>query len=196
MNLRTALVASTFTLASLTSTFGHAQSAGRLWAERGSNSAPLAQVPDFRTLAQALIPTVVSIQVEQRVKQGPHGMPQEPLDYFHRYFGGEVPREFHNRGLGSGFIIDPAGLILTNYHVVEDAEAIEVTVAATDGSERKVVAKILGTAPEYDVALLQTVETLRGAGPVYLGDSDNTQIGDWVMAVGNPFGLTHSVSVG
>lgn len=159
----------------------------------------MAQVPDFRTLAQQLIPTVVSIQVEQRVKgQSPNipGMPQDPMDYFHRYFGGDVPREYHNRGLGSGFILDAEGLILTNYHVVEDAASIEVTVAAADGSERKYQAKVLGTAPEYDVALLQTTEVLSGAQPTYLGDSDNTQIGDWVMAVGNPFGLTHSVSVG
>lgn len=175
-----------------------ARQSSQLWAERSSKSPPLAQVPDFRTLAKQLIPTVVSIQVEQRVKasngQNPQ-MPGDPLEFFHRFFGGEMPREFNNRGLGSGFIISNSGLILTNYHVVENADAIEVTLNNPDGSEQKVSAKVLGTAPEYDVALLQAHEAIHNA-PAYLGDSDNTEIGDWVMAVGNPFGLSHSVSVG
>lgn len=182
----------------------------RLWLERGTGSMPLAQVPDFRVLAQQVVPAVVSIQVEQKVRGGRGGpmgfggggggggggMPQDPLEFFHRYFGGEVPREYKNRGLGSGFIVDAGGLILTNNHVVEDADSIEVTVTQADGTEKKFMAKTLGAAPEYDVALLQTTEPL-GAGVIaYLGDSETTQIGDWVMAVGNPFGLSHSVSVG
>jgi serine protease Do len=173
----------------------------KLWLERNAGSMPLAQVPDFRLLAQQVVPAVVSIQVEQRVRgrgmggQGP-GMPQDPFDFFHRYFGGEMPREYRNRGLGSGFIIDADGLILTNNHVIEDADTIEVTVSQADGSERKLLAKVMGTAPEYDVALIKTTEPLGGSTIAYLGDSDTTQIGDWVMAVGNPFGLSHSVSVG
>lgn len=183
-------------LGSITS--AQARQSSQLWAERSSKSPPLAQVPDFRTLAKQLIPTVVSIQVEQRVKASASPnpqMPQDPLEFFHRFFGGEVPREFNNRGLGSGFIISNSGLILTNYHVVENADAIEVTLNEPDGSEQKVAAKVLGTAPDYDVALLQANQAIHNA-PAYLGDSDSTQIGDWVMAVGNPFGLSHSVSVG
>ena len=174
----------------------------RLWSERPNGSAPLAQVPDFRALAAQVIPAVVSIQVEQRVKVQPNsglggsGSGQDPREFFHRYFGGEIPREFRNRGLGSGFVIDASGIILTNYHVVENADSIEVTWTGKDGSDQKVNAKVLGAAPRYDVAVLKTTEKLDVNPIAYLGDSDGTQIGDWVMAVGNPFGLSHSVSTG
>ena len=175
----------------------------RLWSERGAQEMPLATVPDFRALAAQVIPGVVSIQVEQKVRGGPHGMPhregggqQDPLEFFHRLFGGEMPREFRNRGLGSGFIIDAAGYLLTNYHVIEDAETIEVTLTTRDGADHKYAAKALGTAPEYDVALLKTDAPLKDPTIAYLGDSETTHIGDWVMAVGNPFGLSHSASVG
>ncbi|RYF06660.1 MAG: trypsin-like serine protease, partial [Deltaproteobacteria bacterium] len=181
----------------------HAKSAA-LWSERAPGSAPLAQVPDFRALAHQVIPAVVSIAVEQRVRmgrggggmgmEGPGGG-QDPREFFHRFFGGEMPHEFRNQGLGSGFVIDPQGLILTNWHVVEDAESIEVTYARADGDDAKVKAQVLGSAPNYDVALLKTEEPL-GTGLAYLGNSEATDIGDWVMAVGNPFGLSHSVSVG
>ena len=180
----------------------HALDTTRLWLERSAGEMPLAQVPDFKTLAAQVVPAVVSIQVEQKVRVGhngprPGGAPgQDPLDFFHRFFGGQLPREFHNRGLGSGFVLDTKGLILTNYHVVEDADVIEVTLNQRDGSERKVAAKRLGVAPEYDVALLQTQEPLGEVTVAYLGDSEAIGIGDWVMAVGNPFGLSHSVSVG
>ena len=151
---------------------------------------PLAQVPDFRALARQVLPAVVSIQVDQRVR-----VPTGPGDFFHRYFGGELPREYRNRGLGSGFVIAASGLILTNNHVVEDAERIEVTIDNGAGDERKLEAKVLGSAPRYDVAILQTAQPA-GAQIAFLGDSGTTEIGDWVMAVGNPFGLTHSVSTG
>ena len=173
-----------------------------LWSERPAGSAPLAQVPDFRALAAQAIPAVVSIQVDQRVRMQANGQGgqgdfggQDPREFFHRYFGGEMPREFRNRGLGSGFVVDASGIILTNYHVVENADSIEVTLTQRDGSEQKVNAKVLGAAPRYDVAVLKTEEKLN-APVAYLGDSDSTQIGDWVMAVGNPFGLSHSVSTG
>ena len=172
-----------------------------LWRERGASSAPLTDLPDFRALSEQLVPTVASIQVEQRVRMrrgGPEGRqaPQDPLDFFRRYFGDEAPQEFHNRGLGSGFVIAASGLVLTNYHVVEDAEVIEVTLPQADGQDRTLPAKILGTARAYDIALLQTTEPLSSTSIAYLGDSDTIHIGDWVMAVGNPFGLSHSVSVG
>ena len=152
-----------------------------------------ARTPDFRSLARKAIPAVVSIQVEQTIARSNGKDPR--MDFFHRFFGGEVPREFHNRGIGTGFVIDSSGLILTNYHVVEKADNIEVSFALEDGSERKLSAKVIGTAPQYDVALIQTKKNAKS--PVCkLGDSDASEIGDWVMAVGNPFGLSHSVSVG
>ncbi len=177
-----------------------ASSNAPLWSEK-NQAAPLLlpQTPDFKSLAQQAIPAVVSIQVEQKVQQrgrmrgGQPGL--DPFEFFHKYFGGEIPREYSNRGLGTGFVIEKKGLILTNYHVVENADVIEVTFSTQGGGEKKMQAKVLGTAPEYDVALLQT-EGDAQASIAYLGDSDNASIGDWVMAVGNPFGLSHSVSVG
>jgi len=176
----------------------------KLWTER-PNSAPVVQLPDFSPLAEQLVPAVVSIQVEQKVDlgqvhgQNPHGgrggPGGDPFEFFFGPFGGEVPREFHNRGLGSGFAISKEGLILTNYHVVEDADSIEVTFSTKDGGEKKMSAKVLGVAPDYDVALIQTNEPA-DAAIAYLGDSDRVRIGEWVMAIGNPFGLSHSVSVG
>jgi serine protease Do len=110
----------------------------RLWSERPAGAKALAQVPDFRAVAGALIPSVVSIQVAQRVVASrSRRSPQDPFDFFHRYFGGELPREFHNRGLGTGFVIAADGLILTNNHVVENADAIEVSFADGQGGPRR-----------------------------------------------------------
>ncbi len=171
--------------------------AQQLWAERSGSAPALAQVPDFSALAAMVSPAVVSISVEQRVKMRRRhgGAFGDPFEFFFRPFGGEIPRQYRNRGLGTGFIIGENGVILTNNHVVEDADSIEVTFELADGSEKKMSATILGTAPEYDVALIQTEEKIN-VPIAYLGDSDKTQIGDWVMAIGNPFGLSHSVSIG
>ena len=176
-----------------------------LWAEKQSSQVPLAQVPDFSALASQAMPAVVSIQVEQRMRLSSHRRQgvQDPFEYFHKFFGPGMPgapqsrdgRERVNRGIGTGFVISQDGLILTNNHVVENADKIDVTFMDADGSERSMEARVLGTAPRYDVALLETIEKA-GAPITYLGDSDNMRIGDWVMAIGNPFGLSHSVSVG
>jgi serine protease Do len=160
-----------------------------------------AHCPNFAALAQELRPAVVSIKTETRVKQS-RGMgrrepsPGEPFDLF-RFFGqgGQNPMPREARGLGSGFVIDSSGLILTNHHVVEAADEIEVSFALPDGTERTMEAKVVGEAADYDVALIKTVADANVA-VARLGDSDATQIGEWVMAVGNPFGLDHSVSVG
>jgi serine protease Do len=169
----------------------------KLYMERGNGAAPLTQIPDFAALAKQVSPAVVSISVEARTKMSRvRGAPQD----FHWFFGPDGPNGPNQRpelakGLGSGFVIRPDGLILTNNHVVEDAETIEVTIDLPNGGERKMSAKVLGTAPEYDVALIQTEEDAK-APVAYLGDSDSVDIGSWVMAVGNPFGLSHSVSTG
>lgn len=165
----------------LTPTAAEARAA-QLWSERTSATVPLAQVPDFRALAQQAIPAVVSIHVVV-----------EPSGGTSDWWGGGR-KQFQDRGIGSGFVIRKDGLILTNNHVVEGARHIEVSFAAKDG-EHKVVAEVVGTAPAYDVALLKTKSPL-SARIAYLGNSDRLQIGDWVMAVGTPFGLNHSVSVG
>lgn len=101
-----------------------------------------------------------------------------------------VPREFWHEGMGSGFIIDEAGHILTNNHVVEGAEEIRVELA----DERKFDAQIVGADPATDLALLKIdAENLH---PLEFGDSDALEVGDWVLAIGNPFNLPRTVSVG
>lgn len=178
---------------------------GKLWNEKKRQVTALAQVPDFSALAAKGMPAVVSVSVEQRVRMSSHRgrSYQDPFEYFHRFFGPGAPggqaaphgRERVNRGIGTGFVISQEGLILTNNHVVENADKINVTFLSEDGIEKTVEARVLGTAPRYDVALLETVEKV--SAPIsYLGDSDDIRIGDWVMAIGNPFGLSHSVSVG
>ena len=164
--------------------------AGGLWSEHSRSTTPLAQVPDFSVLAERLVPAVVSIQVEQARPMRRRGG-SDPYEFFFGPFGDMPP----SKGIGTGFVIKSDGLILTNNHVVEGADSIEVTFVQADGSEKTLAAKVLGTAPEYDVALIQTHEDARAA-IAYLGDSDRMKIGDWVMAIGNPFGLSHSVSVG
>lgn len=94
------------------------------------------------------------------------------------------------QGSGSGFIFDPAGKILTNYHVVSGAQAIEVELS----DERTFLARVVGADPHTDVAVI-AVEA-NGLPALPLGDSDRVQVGDWVLAIGNPFGLSHTVSAG
>lgn len=172
----------------------------KLWSEKSKKAPSLVTTTDYSRLAKSLVPAVVSIAVEQKAKVSQHRMQQDPFNYFHRFFGfpgqGQPRMEQRpSRGIGTGFVINSEGLILTNNHVVEGADVINVTFAAEKGVERTLKARILGTAPEYDVALLQTDENAQSA-IAHLGDSDQMQIGHSVMAIGNPFGLSHSVSVG
>ena len=95
------------------------------------------------------------------------------------------------KGLGSGFIIDKAGTIITNNHVVSGGNAIEVVLA----NDKTVEGKIVGTDPTTDVAVVK-IEPQDGIDPIPLGDSDAVAVGDWVVAIGNPLGLTHTVSAG
>ncbi|MBN1961001.1 MAG: trypsin-like peptidase domain-containing protein [Deltaproteobacteria bacterium] len=162
-----------------------------LWSERPTGSKYLGSKPppDFAALADQLVPAVVSIQVEHKVMARTQKLPYE------FFFGPDVPREYRNKGIGSGFFISQDGLILTNYHVVENADLIEVTYASKDGIEKTLTGKVLGTAPAYDVALIQAAK-IKNAPVAFLGNSDSVRIGQWVVAIGNPFGLSHSVSVG
>lgn len=154
----------------------------------------------FADLAQKVSPAVVNVSsthvmAEQGVQMPfafPPGSPFE--DFFKQFQGpqGQAPqRERKVTSLGSGFIIDASGYIVTNNHVIDNAKDIEVTL--TDGSEYP--AKLIGTDPKTDLALLK-VETKKPLPYVSLGDSDKIRIGDWVMAVGNPFGLGGTVTAG
>lgn len=152
-------------------------------------------------LAEGLLDAVVNISTSQNVKSDDKApMPQVPegspfQDFFDEFFKGEDGEGSNQpqtvNSLGSGFVIDPAGFIATNNHVIEGADDIEVNFA--NGSKLK--AKLVGTDPKTDLALLK-VEPKAPLKAVPFGDSRVMRIGDWVMAIGNPFGLGGSVTVG
>jgi serine protease Do len=154
--------------------------------------------PDsFADLAAKLLPTVVNIATSQTLKappraQMPNVPPGSPLeDLFKNFLGpdGEKPR--HVTSLGSGFIIDPAGFIVTNNHVIDNSD--QVTVTLYDGSSLQ--AKIVGRDTKTDLALLKVVPK-KPLPATHFGDSDKIRIGDWVMAIGDPFGLGSTVTAG
>ena len=166
--------------------------------------------PDsFADLAAKLLPAVVNISTTQTIKAGkdsPAGpdMPQFPpgspfeeffKDFLNKNHGDEggtpqaLPR--HATSLGSGFIIDPSGLVVTNNHVIADAD--EITVTMQDDTNFK--AEVVGRDTKIDVALLR-IKSPKPLPSVKFGDSDQIRIGDWVLVIGNPFGLGGSVTAG
>jgi len=175
------------------------------------NSAPLSGPVDastFRNIAKAMSPAVVNIRSTSKQRA------QEMTDFFgggsgggsddllERFFGGgqnrqrpQRPREQETQAAGSGFVISKDGYILTNNHVVEGATKVEVNFLGEEGDVYH-EAKIIGRDPLTDSALIQLVEPKRDLVEMKFGDSSQMQPGDWVMAIGNPFGLAHTVSVG
>ncbi|MDC0167264.1 Do family serine endopeptidase [Candidatus Pelagibacter sp.] len=150
-------------------------------------------VPEsFADLAEKLMPSVVNISTSTTVVtnsnpfpfQLPPGSPLEDM------FKGN-PKERQSAALGSGFIIDEKGLVITNNHVIQDADDIIVRV----NGDQEFKAKVLGADPLMDIAVLQ-LETDEKFIPVSFGDSDKARIGDWVIAIGNPFGLGGTVTAG
>ena len=174
------------------------------------NSAPLSgpvSATTFRDIAKTVSPAVVNIRTESRQRQqdlteffGGQGGGDDLLD---RFFGGgqrqpqaQRPREQVVQAAGTGFIIDKSGLILTNNHVVEGATKIEVSLYGEDDGQ-EYAARVVGRDPLSDSALIELTEKPDHALPeVKFGDSSQMEPGDWVMAIGNPFGLAHTVSVG
>jgi serine protease Do len=159
--------------------------------------------PDFASVAARILPSVVSIKVQAQIEQssgeGPgFGDPRGFNGFPFPFPGGRgfrVPNPGPREGIGSGFVIDSSGLILTNHHVVDDATQIEITLGTPDGPNRTVNATVIGKAPDFDVALLKTEQKL-DVPALQLADSDKVRVGEWVMAIGNPFGLSQSMSVG
>ncbi len=145
----------------------------------------------FAQVAESVGPAVVNINTLTRVT-GRTPVEEFFGDEFFRRFFGEIPeRQQVQRSLGSGVIVDPSGIVLTNAHVVERASEIEVTTA--DGKKHK--AKLVGVDRKTDLAVLK----LQGGGPYpasTLGDSDKVKVGDWVLAIGSPFGLQQTVTAG
>jgi serine protease Do len=153
----------------------------------------------FADLAERVTPAVVNIATSKRVSSMGQGMPfprfgpQDPFDDFFNKFFDQVPNEQTMRSLGSGFIIDEKGTILTNNHVVSRADDIEVGIS--DG--RKFKADILGVDEKTDIAVIRIKSKDNEKFPfAKLGNSKDIRAGDWAIAVGNPFGLEHTVTVG
>ena len=157
---------------------------------------------EFSKIAKQVEPAVVNINTETIIKapsrdrrQSPFGNQQEePFDLFERFFGGPMDgprRDMKTRALGSGFVVDKAGYIITNFHVVEKADTINVSLAS--GDEFK--AKVVGKDEKTDIAVLK-VETKKDLPVAKLGNSDGMTQGDWVLAIGSPFGLEQTVTAG
>jgi serine protease Do len=176
-----------------------------------SAQSPRVMIPDFADLVEKASPAVVNIrttekvQVQQAQGGGIPGMPEDQAEFFRRFFGVPIPGvpntpkqaqpnpgkpQEADRGVGSGFIIESNGLILTNAHVVEGANTIYVTL--TDKREFK--AKLLGMDKRTDIAVVK-IEA-RDLPKLPLGDSSRVRVGEWVLAIGSPFGLENTVTAG
>ena len=163
-----------------------------------AGSALARPAPDsFADLAGKLLPTVVNIATSQTLKapsqsampQLPPGSPLE--DLFKNFLGPKQGQPRHVTSLGSGFIIDPSGFIVTNNHVIEDSE--QVTVTLNDGTS--LPARVVGRDVKTDLAVLK-VNPKKPLPATRFGDSDKARIGDWVIAIGDPFGIGSTVTAG
>jgi serine protease Do len=160
-------------------------------------AAGLQTLPDFAALAKQIGPSVVNVsttQIRKAAQEGPLPFDQnDPMaQFWQRFFGGRLPRGPQRlNGVGSGFIIDRNGTILTNYHVVDAAQKISVTLS--DGKNYD--AKVIGKDQKSDIAVVK-IDAGRDLPAVTFGDSDRLEVGEWVMAIGNPFGLDHTVTSG
>ena len=142
----------------------------------------------YREASQRAMPAVVNIFTTKDAKQSPHPFNGDPL--FRRFFGDGLGQDERQFSLGSGVIVSPEGYILTNNHVVESADEIEVALA--DG--RKVSGKLVGTDPETDLAVIKV--DLKSLPSITLGRLEGTKVGDVVLAIGNPFGVGQTVTMG
>jgi serine protease Do len=160
-------------------------------APSGSATAPSARPDSFATVVDAAKPAVVNIgTIQAGPGRGSRG--GDPMrEFFERYFGEGAPREEPRQSLGSGLIVEPEGYVLTNNHVIENARVIMVRLSGEEEYE----ARVVGRDPRTDLALLR-IQGRRPLPTVKLGDSDSLRVGDWVLAIGNPFGLEQTVTAG
>jgi serine protease Do len=173
-----------------------------LSATQAAQTSPLRNLPSFADLAEAVEPAIVSIQAAT-IERTPSGRRRQQLDPFEFFFRdrrppgpngeedeGQPPEEFRSDAGGSGFVISPDGLVVTNYHVIEGASTVKVHLG-----DRDYTAEVRGTDPATDIALLK-IDAGRGLRFLELGDSDRVRVGDWVMAIGNPLNLDKTVTTG
>ncbi len=175
-----------------------------------AQSAPSVRgLPDFTDLVEAVGPSVVNIRTLEKSKTAsgaPGGMDEEMQEFFRRFFGQPIPgvprqaprpnrpqpqdEEAQPRGVGSGFILTTDGFIMTNAHVVDGADEVLVTLP----DKREYKARIIGTDKRTDVAVVKIEAT--GLPAVKIGDVNRLKVGEWVMAIGSPFGLENTVTAG
>jgi len=184
-----ALVGAGYGMSSAVKTADHSAAAA-------AKTSDIPMVPaNFSELAEKVRPGVVNIQVVKTVKNAGFGVPfpfKSPFGDFFGPFSGENPHQMPmQQGVGSGFVISSDGYILTNNHVVDDANQIRIKLA--DGKEYD--AKVVGRDPKTDLALLKA-EGVSGLHALQLGDSDSLKVGNWVVAIGSPFGLEQTVTAG
>ncbi len=159
------------------------------------NTSSAANMPaSFADLAEKLMPSVVNISTTTTITTRSNPFPFEfppgsPFEDMFKDYG--TPQKRQTSALGSGFIIDEKGIVITNNHVIQGAEDVYVRV----NGEKNIKAKVIGADPGMDLAVLQ-IESDQKFTPVKFGDSDTARIGDWVIAIGNPFGLGGTVTAG
>jgi len=142
----------------------------------------------FAPILKPALPAVVSITSSRLVKVPPLPFFNNP--FFQQFFGGQQPQQQRERGLGSGVIVSPDGYILTNNHVVEKATEIKVSLA----DKRQFSGKVVGTDPKTDIAVVKI--PAKGLPTIRLGDSSKIQVGDYAFAIGNPFGVGETTTMG
>ena len=160
-----------------------------------------AGLPDFVPLVKNAGKAVVNITTEKKVGGG-HAFPGFPPDmlppgferFFQQFGGGQQSRPRMQKALGTGFIISSDGYIVTNNHVVNGADQVRVSFEG-HGKDKGLTARVIGTDEETDLALLK-VDAKDGLPYLEFGDSDSAQVGEWLLAIGNPFGLGHTVTQG
>ncbi|HEV2447184.1 MAG TPA: DegQ family serine endoprotease [Candidatus Sulfopaludibacter sp.] len=170
-----------------------------------ANAAESASRNTFAPVVKKVLPTVVNIQSSKMVKTGVSGNGPFMDPFFRQFFGGDddgsgaapnMPRQFHapqqqrERGLGSGVIVSPNGYILTNNHVVDGANTVTVTL----NNRREYKARVVGADPKTDIAVVKIDAS--DLPSITIGDSDKAQVGDYVLAVGDPFGVGQTVTMG
>ena len=187
--------------------FGLVVSPGTLFA-LSSHTQPLAS-NIFVEIAKKQNPAVVNVSTKAKAETahknfrvprpgpGQNKSPDPFRDFYDRFFG-ERPNQRPKRGMGSGLVIDKEGHILTNYHVIEGAGEI-VVILDDNGTEKEYTATLVGSDPKTDIALIK-INRESGDNKDFpflrLGSSENLEVGEWVVAIGNPFGLSHTVTVG
>lgn len=161
-----------------------------------ANNSAQAYPRSFAELIKKIRPSVVNITVVKMMSAdtpngSSSGMEDSLRDFFEKYFGDQMPEKYSRNELGTGFIIDTDGFIITTNHVVEQTEEIKVRLS----NDKEFLAQIIGRDTKTDLALIK-IDANIALTPLKLGDSDKLEVGDWVVAIGNPFGLGSTATVG